>query len=95
VLWCDANAPRLARRGIWVVCTDEMPNLRVLEREPVRRAAPGSVEHQEFEYTRHGTANLLLFLVAHTGRMELTVLGPTTRPTTSEPCASSAGATAG
>jgi hypothetical protein len=75
VLWCYANAPRLARQGIWVVCTDEMPNLQVLEREPIRRAIPGHIEQQEFEYTRHGTVNLLLFLVVHTGRMEVAVLG--------------------
>ena len=74
VLWCYANADRLARRGIWVVCADEMPNLQVLERQPIRRAIPGSIEQQEFEYTRHGTVNLLLFLVVHTGRMDLAVL---------------------
>jgi hypothetical protein len=75
VLWCYANAERLARQGIWVVCTDEMPNLQVLERDPIRRAIPGHIEQQEFEYARHGTVNLLLFLVVHTGRMELSVLG--------------------
>ena len=74
VLWCYANAARLAERGIWVVCADEMPNLQVLERQPIRRAIPGSIEQQEFEYTRHGTVNLLLFLVVHTGRMDLAVL---------------------
>ena len=74
VLWCYANAERLAERGIWVVCADEMPNLQVLERQPTRRAIPGSIEQREFEYTRHGTVNLLLFLVVHTGRMDLTVL---------------------
>jgi hypothetical protein len=26
VLWCDANAGRLAKRGIWFVCVTEMPN---------------------------------------------------------------------
>jgi len=36
VLWCYANARRLARRGIWVLCTDEMPNEQVLERRPIR-----------------------------------------------------------
>ena len=75
VLWCYGNAERLARRGVWVVCTDEVPNLQVLERDPIRRAIPGHIEQQEFEYTRHGTVNLLLFLVVHTGAMELTVLG--------------------
>ena len=69
VLWCYANADRLARKSYWVVCTDEMPNKQVLERRPIRRAIPGSIEQQEFEYTRHGTVNLLSFLVVHTGRM--------------------------
>jgi hypothetical protein len=73
VLWCYANAENLAARGLWVVCIDEMPNLQVLQREPLRRAIPGSIEQQEFEYTRHGTVNLLLFLIVHTGRMELAV----------------------
>jgi transposase len=74
VLWCYANAERLAAQGIWVVCTDEMPNLQVLERRPIRRAIPGYIEHQEFEYIRHGTVNVLVFLVVHTGRMEAVCL---------------------
>jgi hypothetical protein len=74
VLWCYGNAQRLARQGLWVVCADEIPNLQVLERVPIRRAIPGHVEQQEFEYTRHGTVNLLLFLVVHTGLMDLAVL---------------------
>ena len=44
VLWCYGNAARLAEHGIWTVCTDEMPNLQVLEREPIRRAVPGLIE---------------------------------------------------
>jgi len=55
VLWCYGNAERLARKGIWVVCTDEVPNLQVLERKPLRQAIPDHIEQQEFEYTRHGT----------------------------------------
>src|SRR5439155_19434549 len=55
VLWCYANAGPLACEGIWTVAVDEMPNLQVLERRPIRRAIPGCVEHQEFEYVRHGT----------------------------------------
>ena len=39
VLWCYANAERLARRGYWVVCTDEVPNFQVLERKPIRRSS--------------------------------------------------------
>ena len=73
VLWCYGNAERLARRGIWVVCADEMPNFQVLERSPIRRAIPGSIEQQEFEYIRHGTVNVLLFLIVHTGQMEVAV----------------------
>lgn len=73
VLWCYGNAGRLAREGVWTVAVDEMPNLQVLERRPIRRAVPGFIERQEFEYTRHGTINLLLFLIVHTGRMEVAV----------------------
>jgi hypothetical protein len=72
VLWCYANAPRLANLGYWVVCADEIPNHQVLERHPIRRAIPGSIEQQEFEYRRHGTVNILNFLIVHTGRMEAT-----------------------
>lgn len=74
VLWCYAHAQRLAREGIWTVAVDEVPNFQVLERRPIRRAKPGSIEQREFEYIRHGTVNLLLFLIVPTGRMELAVL---------------------
>lgn len=70
VLWCYANAQHLARQGYWVVCVDEMPNLQALERRPIRRAKPGLIERQEFEYVRHGTVNLLAFLIVHSGNME-------------------------
>jgi transposase len=75
VLWCYGNAERLAEQGIWVVCVDEIPTFQVLERNPIRRAVPGSIEQQEFDYTRHGTVNMLVFLVVHTGLMELAFLG--------------------
>jgi hypothetical protein len=74
ILWCYANAERLVHRGFWVVCIDEMPNLQALEREPIRRAIPGAIEQPEFEYVRHGTVNVLLFLIVHSGRMEATCL---------------------
>src|SRR5512135_912539 len=74
VLWCYANTPRLAERGIWVVCVDEIPTFQVLERNPIRRAIPGSIEQQEFDYTRHGTVNMLVLLVVHSGLMELAFL---------------------
>jgi hypothetical protein len=74
VLWCYGNATRLAEQGVWVVCVDEIPTFQVLERDPIRRAIPGSIEQQEFDYTRHGTVNMLVFLVVHTGLMELVFL---------------------
>jgi transposase len=74
VLWCYGNAARLAEQGIWVVCVDEVPTFQVLERDPIRRAIPGSIEQQEFDYTRHGTVNILVFLVVHSGLMELALL---------------------
>jgi hypothetical protein len=74
ILWCYSYAEHLARRGFWVVCTDELPNFQVLERQPIRRAIPGSIEQQEFEYKRHGTVNVLVFLIVHTGQMEAVCL---------------------
>jgi hypothetical protein len=74
VLWCYSNAQRLAAQGLWNVCIDEIPNCQVLERRPIRRAIPGSIEQQEFEYTRHGTVNILVFLTVHTGRMEAMIV---------------------
>jgi hypothetical protein len=74
VLWCYGNAARLAKRGRGVVCVDEIPAFQVLERKPIRRAIPGSIEQREFDYTRHGTVNMLVFLIVHSGLMELAFL---------------------
>lgn len=74
VLWCYSQAHRLAQQGQWIVCVDEIPNCQVLERSPLRRAIPGSIEQQEFEYTRHGTVTILVFLVVHTGQMEAVIV---------------------
>lgn len=74
VLWCYGNAHRWVEPGLWVVCVDEMPNGQVLERHPLRRAVPGFIEHQEFEYQRHGTVTILGFLIVHTGGMEAVIL---------------------
>ena len=57
VLWCYGNAQNPAARGLWVVFVDEIPNLQLLERRPIRRARPGWIKKQEFECTRHGTVN--------------------------------------
>jgi len=73
VLWCYSQAARWAQRGFWTVCVDECPNHQILERRPLRRAIPGAIEQQEFEYIRHGTVNLLLFLIVHSGHMEMVV----------------------
>ena len=70
ILWCYTYAGHLARRGYWVVCADEA-RFQILERVPIRRAIPGSIEQREFEYVRHGTVNLLTFLLVHTGRMRV------------------------
>lgn len=71
VLWAYGHARRLHRQGIEVVCADEMPNLQVLERTPIRPARPGQIEQREFEYVRHGTLNVLMFLHVASGNMEL------------------------
>jgi hypothetical protein len=73
VLWCYRHAHRLAQQGLWNGCLDEIPNYQVLERGPIRRAIPGSIEQQAFEYTRPGTVNILVFLVVHTGQMEAVI----------------------
>jgi hypothetical protein len=70
ILWCYTYAEHLARQGYWVVCADELPNFQVLERVPIRRAIPGSIEQCEFEYKRHGTVTVLVFLIVHSGQME-------------------------
>ena len=70
ILWCYANANRLRENGFLVVCADEMPNLQALERNPIRRAIPGNIEQLEFEYIRHGTVNVLLFLIVSSGRIQ-------------------------
>jgi len=70
VLWCYERTSALAARGELVLCLDEKPNIQLLEREhPTRRMQRGQIERQEFEYIRHGTVNLLVALVVHTGEM--------------------------
>jgi hypothetical protein len=70
VLWCYERAFDLAEKGEIVVCLDEKPNLQALERRrPTRPMRPGQIEHQEFEYIRHGTVNFVAALVVHTGKM--------------------------
>ena len=37
VPWCEGNAERLARQGVWTVAVEEVPSLPVLERNPPTR----------------------------------------------------------
>jgi hypothetical protein len=70
ILWCYERASNLAERGEVVLCLDEKPNLQALERRcPTRPMLRGEIEHQEFEYIRHGTVNFVAALVVHTGKM--------------------------
>ena len=70
ILWCYERASDLAARGEVVLCLDEKPNLQALERRcSTRPMRHGEIEHQEFEYIRHGTVNFVAALVVHTGKM--------------------------
>lgn len=70
ILWCYEQASNLAARREVVLCLDEKPNLQALERHrPTHPMRPGEIEHQEFEYIRHGTVNFVAALVVHTGKM--------------------------
>jgi hypothetical protein len=70
ILWCYERASDLAARGEIIICLDEKPNIQALERRcPTRPMRSGQIEHQEFEYIRHGTVNFVVALVVHTGKM--------------------------
>jgi hypothetical protein len=70
ILWYYERIESLWRRGEVVLAVDEKPNLQVLERAAPKQAVrPGQIERQEFDYTRHGTINLLTGLSLHTGHM--------------------------
>jgi len=70
ILWYYERIESLWQRGEVIICADEKPNIQVLERtRPTQPMRPGQIERQEFEYTRHGTINLLVGLIVHNGRM--------------------------
>jgi len=70
ILWYYERIESLWQRGEVILCTDEKPNLQVLERAmPTQLMQPGQIERQEFEYKRHGTVNLLVGLTVYNGRM--------------------------
>ena len=53
-------APERTRAGIETLSIDEMTGIQALERAaPTLPMRSGSVEHQEFEYIRHGTQTLI------------------------------------
>jgi hypothetical protein len=70
ILWLYERVEWLHERGEVVLALDEKPNIQVLERcAPARLMRPGEIERREFEYLRHGTVNLLVALVVHSGKM--------------------------
>ena len=70
ILWYYERTESLWQRGEVLIGVDEKPNIQVLERAaPTQAMRPGQIEHQEFEYVRHGTLNLLAGLIIHNGRM--------------------------
>jgi transposase len=75
-LYCQA--PELVQQNERVLSTDEMSGVQALERKhPKLPLAPGRVERQEFEYTRHGTQCFIINFDVATGRIEETSYGDT------------------
>jgi transposase len=65
------QAPDLVQQNERVLSTDEMTGVQALERKhPKLPMAPGKVERQEFEYTRHGTQCFIINFDVATGRIE-------------------------
>ena len=65
------QAPELVQQNERVLSTDEMTGVQALERKhPKLPMAPGKVERQEFEYTRHGTQCFIINFDVATGRIE-------------------------
>ncbi len=64
------QAPELAQKSERVLSTDELSGVQALERKyPKLPMAPGKVERQEFEYTRHGTQCFMINFDVATGRI--------------------------
>ena len=75
------QAPVLTEQGQRIVSTDELSGVQALERKyPSLPLARGKVEHQEFEYIRHGKQCFIVNFEVATGR----VLEPTCSPTRTE-----------
>jgi DDE superfamily endonuclease len=70
VLWYYENVARLAEKGEPVFCVDEKPGIQLLGRaHPDEPARPGCPLRREYEYIRHGTGLLLMFVNLLTGRI--------------------------
>jgi hypothetical protein len=64
------EAPTRTEQGQRIVSTDELSGVQALERKyPSLPLAPGKVEHQEFEYVRHGTQCFIVNFEVATGRV--------------------------
>jgi hypothetical protein len=72
------QAQSLTEQGQRILSTDELSGVQALERKyPSQPLAPGKVEHQEFEYVRHGTQCFMVNFEVATGRVLNTTCGPT------------------
>ncbi len=61
----------MAQQSERILSTDEMTGVQALERKyPKLPMAPGKIERQEFEYTRHGTQSFIINFDVATGRIE-------------------------
>jgi hypothetical protein len=70
ILWYYERIESLWQRGEVILAVDEKPNIQVLERAaPKQRMRPERIERQEFNYSRHGTINLLAGLTVYNGHM--------------------------
>ena len=72
------QAPELAEKGERVMSTDELSGVQALERKhPSLPMRPGSVEHQEFEYIRHGTQTFIINFDVARGQVDTPSYGST------------------
>lgn len=72
------QAPELRGEGVHIVSTDEKTGIQALERaHPTLPLRPGSPEHPEFEYIRHGTQCLTANLDVASGQIITPSVGPT------------------
>jgi len=79
-LICDLylQALKLYHHQVYLVSTDEKTGIQALERcFPLLPLKPGMLEHQEFNYARHGTLALIATLMVATGKIVDAPVGPT------------------